>query len=94
MITLNFGPITLDQTCVVIPGFKYQVILGEDFLMQNKVIIDYHDHNLRVRGETLPFVSKNALTFKNTKNVLKVEARSQRTAVSYTHLTLPTILRV
>ena len=49
--------------------------------MNNEVIIDYHDHNLRVGGITLPFVAKNALSLKNTQ-VLKVEARSQRTVVA------------
>jgi hypothetical protein len=81
-ISLDFGTVKVKQTCVVIPDFKYELILGEDFLVQNKVILDYNDKNLKIRGKVIPFVAKNAFTVKNTNKIMRIEAKSQRTVVA------------
>ena len=59
-ISLDFGTMQVDQTCIVIPNFKHGLILGEDFLIKNQVIIDYRDKNLKIGVKLIALVAKNA----------------------------------
>ena len=81
-IALDFGPVKIKQAMVVVPGFKYDIILGRDWLLGNGVVLDYQRKTISVGGEQIPFVAKNALTISNTNKILRVEARSQRTVVA------------
>ena len=81
-VSLDFGTVKLRQTFVIIPDFKYDLILGEDFLVLNKVIIDYNDKSLKVRGKVVPFVAKNEIAVRNTKKIMRIEAKTQQMVVA------------
>ena len=82
VIWINFGPIRLQQRCVVAPDFKYDLILGEDFLSEYGVLVNYRDNNIQINGTVIPFLARNPIRLKNTGKVLRIEARSQRRVIA------------
>ena len=81
-VTLDFGPVRLQQKCVVAPDFRHDLILGEDFLTQFGVIVNYNDGVLQIGDKVIPFVAKNPIRLKNTGKVLRIEAKSHRRVIA------------
>jgi hypothetical protein len=74
--TISFYGIPLEHTFLCVDEFKYPVLCGNDFLLPQKIIIDYADQSIKWRGLRLPMVKLTITENDQSKEIYTLQMDS------------------